>query len=58
MIRHERHIPSQGPKQTKSSAGNIIHGLLIPGETPLFRALARNMAPMAKHHESTLRFLD
>ena len=31
--------------------------LVIPGEMLLFKALARNMAPMTNHRASTLRFL-
>ena len=41
-----------------SPSGNIKNGLLVSEETPLFRAVARNMVPMTNHHESTLRFFD
>ena len=46
MIRHGRHVPSQCPKQKHfppvlEAIFNISGGWL-----PLFRALARNMAPM------------
>ena len=64
-IRHGRHVLSQCPKQRQSPPGNIKKWLLIPGEIPLFRALANNMAPMTNHwrmltnyRRIALRFFD
>ena len=51
-IRHGRHVLSQCPKQRHSPPGNIKKWLLIPGEMPLFRALAKNIAPMTNADES------
>ena len=51
-IRHGRHVLSQCPKQRQSPPGNIKKCLLIPGEILLFRALAKNMAPMTNADES------
>ena len=51
-IRHGRHVLSQCPEQRHSPPGNIKKYLLIPGEMLLFRALAKNMAPMTNADES------
>ena len=53
-IRRGRHVPKQRkpPPEILKMAANT------GGEMLLFRALARNMAPMTNHHDSTLRFFD
>ena len=46
MIRHGRHVPSQCPKQKHFPPVLVAIFNISGGWLPLFRALARNMAPM------------